>query len=286
MSQNSQSISSHLQKMVFEMELRGYAPHTQNHYLGHVKLLEKHTNKSALQITPDELKQYLHDRIKSGIGYSSITISCSAFKLFFNKVLCYNWSDDVIIRPKRPKSLPHILSKDEILSITDQVKNLKHKTILLTTYSSGLRISETLNLRISDIDSVAMLIRVNHGKGNKDRLNILSHGNLKMLRLYWKCYRPTDLLFPGPIEGKPMSTKTPQTVFQVARKKAGITKPVTIHTLRHSFGSHLLENNTDLRTIQVLMGHSSIATTSIYLHLSTKHISSVKSPLDGCGSFA
>jgi len=111
MSQNSLALSSHLQKMIFEMELRGYTPHTQNHYLGHVKLLEKHTKKSALQITPDELKQYIHDRIKSGIGYSSITISCSAFKLFFNKVLDYNWSDDVIIRPKKPKSLPHVLSK-------------------------------------------------------------------------------------------------------------------------------------------------------------------------------
>jgi len=108
------------------------------------------------------------------------------------------------------------------------VRNLKHKTILLTTYSSGLRISETLNLRIADIDSGAMLIRVNHGKGNKDRLTILSHENLKMLRLYWKRYRPTDLLFLGPIEGKPMSTKTPQKVFLDARKKAGITDHVTI----------------------------------------------------------
>ncbi|WP_407314222.1 tyrosine-type recombinase/integrase [Desulfosporosinus sp. SB140] len=284
MSQNSQALSSHLQKMILEMKLRGYAQHTQNQYLGHVRLLEKHTNKPAHQITPDELKQYLHARIKSGIGYSSITISCSAFQLFFNKVLGYNWPDDVIIRPKRPKSLPHVLSKDEILSITDQVHNLKHKTILLTTYSSGLRISETLNLRISDIDSSAMVIRVNQGKGNKDRLTILSHENLKMLRLYWKRYRPTDLLFPGPIEGQPMSTKTPQKVFLDARKKAGITKHVTIHTLRHSFATHLLEDNTDLRTIQVLMGHSNIATTSIYLHLSTKHISSVKSPLDGRGS--
>lgn len=157
-----------------------YAPNTLNHYLCHVKLLEKHTGKSALEITSDELKQYLHDCIKSGIGYSSINISCDAFKLFFNKIHGYNWSNDVIIRPRRPKSLPHVLSQDEILSITDQVQNLKHKTILLTTYSSGLRISETLNLRISDIDSVAMLIRVNHGKGNKDRLTILSHENLKM----------------------------------------------------------------------------------------------------------
>jgi integrase/recombinase XerD len=133
MSQKSQALSTHLQKMIFEMELRGYSPQTQNHYLCHVKLLEKHTSKPAPQLTPDELKQYLHYHIKSGIGYSSINISCNAFKLFFNKVLGYNWSDDIIIRPKRPKSLPHVLSQDEILSITDQVLNLKHKTILLTT---------------------------------------------------------------------------------------------------------------------------------------------------------
>lgn len=286
MSQKSQALSTHLQKMLFEMELRGYSLQTQNHYLGHVKLLEKHSSKPAPQLTPNELKQYLHYRIKSGIGYSSINISCNAFKLFFNKVLGYNWSDDIIIRPKRPKSLPHVLSQDEILSITDQVLNLKHKTILLMTYSSGLRISETLNLRISDIDSSAMLIRVNHGKGDKDRLTILSHENLKMLRLYWKRYRPTDLLFPGLIEGKPMAARTIQHAFQVAKDKVGITKPATVHTLRHSFGTHLLEDNTDLRTIQVLMGHSNISTTSRYLHLSTKHISSVRSPLDGGDSFA
>jgi len=286
MSQKSQALSTHLQKMIFEMALRGYSPQTQNHYLCHVKLLENHTSKPAPQLTPDELKQYLHYRIKSGIGYSSINISCNAFKLFFNKVLDYNWSDDIIIRPKRPKSLPYVLSQDEILSITDQVLNLKHKTILLTTYSSGLRISETLNLRISDIDSSAMLIRVNHGKGNKDRLTILSHENLKMLRLYWKRYRPTDLLFPGLLEGKPMAARTIQRAFQVAKDQVGITKPATVHTLRHSFGTHLLEDNTDLRTIQVLMGHSDISTTSLYLHLSTKHISSVRSPLDGGDSFA
>ena len=282
MSQNPRVLSSHLQKMIFEMELRGYSPQTQNHYLCQVKLLEKYANKLAPQLSPDELKQYLHYRIKSGLSYSSINISCNAFKLFFNKVLSYNWSDDVIIRPKRPKSLPHVLSYDEILSITDQVLNLKHKTILLTTYSSGLRISETLNLRISDIDSLAMLIRVNGGKGNKDRLTVLSHENLKTLRLYWKLYRPTDFLFPGRVAGKPNVPRNIQHVFQVAKDKAGVTKPATIHTLRHSFATHLLEDNTDLRTIQVLMGHSDISTTSNYLHLSTKHISSVKSPLDRC----
>ena len=164
--------------------------------------------------------------------------------------------------------------------------NIKHKTILLTTYSSGLRISETLDLRLSDIDSENMLLRVNQGKGSKDRVTVLSLENLKTLRLYWKLYRPTDLLFPGLIKGQPMSANNIQHVFQIAKNKAGISKPATVHTLRHSFATHLLESNTDLRTIQMLLGHSDISTTSNYIHLSTKHITSVRSPLDGCDSNA
>ena len=244
MSHTAQPLSSHLQRMKFEMELRGYSPQTQSHYLCHLRLLEKFACKPALQVSPDELKLFLHYRIKTGISYSNINISCNAFKLFFNKVLSYNWSDDVIIRPKRPKALPHVLSKDEILSIINQVLNLKHKTILLTTYSSGLRISETLNLRISDIDSTNMLIRVNHGKGAKDRLTLLSHENLKILRLYWKLYRPTDLLFPGLVEGKPIAARNIQHVFQVAKEKVGISKPATVHTLRHYVESQVMESVT------------------------------------------
>lgn len=281
LSPNAQPLSTHLQSMKFEMELRGYSIQTQNHYLSHLRVLEKHALKPAPEITPDELKQFLHFRIKSGISYSNINISCNAFKLFFNKVLDFNWSDAVIVRPKRPKSLPHVLSKAEILSILDQVVNLKHKVILLTTYSSGLRISETLNLHISDIDSKNMLLRVNQGKGNKDRLSLLSHENLKMLRLYWHHYRPTDLLFPGLIEGKPIAARNVQHVFQLAKEKVGITKPATVHTLRHSFATHLLESNADIRTIQVLMGHSDISTTSKYIHLSKRHLASIISPLDG-----
>jgi len=208
MPQNSQTLSPHLLKMKIEMELRGLSHQTQRHYLCHLRLLEKHLNKPAPKATPDELKLYLYYRIKSGISYSNINISCNSFKLFFNKVLDFNWSDDVIVRPKRPKSLPYVLSQDEILTILHQVNNLKHKTILLTTYSSGLRISETLNLRVSDIDSENMLIRVNQGKGRKDRLTVLSMENLKQLRLYWKLYRPSDLLFSGPIKGKPLATRT------------------------------------------------------------------------------
>ncbi|PHJ38603.1 integrase [Desulforamulus profundi] len=286
MTQNCLTLPGYFQQMKVEIELRGLSPQTLQHYLSHLRLLEKYFDKPAYQVSPDELKEYLHHRIKSGVSYSNVNISCNAFKLFFNKVLQYNWSDDVIIRPKRPKKLPCVLSKDEILSIIDQVHNLKHKVILLTTYSSGLRISETLNLRVSDIDSNRMLIRVNQGKGHKDRLTILSLENLKMLRAYWKLYKPTDLLFPGQVPGKPLAARNIQYVFQMAKLRAGISKPATVHTLRHSFATHLLEANADLRTIQTLLGHSDISTTSNYIHLSTKHIASVKSPLDGCDSDA
>ncbi|KLU67846.1 tyrosine recombinase XerD [Desulfosporosinus acididurans] len=281
MPQTSRTLSPHFQKMQIEMELRGLSPQTLQQYFIPLRLLEKHFDKPAFEVSPDELKQYLYHRIKSGISNSSLNISCSAFKLFFNKVLNYNWSDDVIIRPKRPKKLPYVLSQNEILAIIDQLSNIKHKAILLTTYSSGLRISETLSLRVSDIDSENMLIRINDGKGSKDRLTVLSIKNLKLLRRYWKLYRPTDLLFPGPIEGKPLSARNIQYVFSSAKQKAGISKPATVHTLRHSFATHLLENRTDLRTIQMLMGHSNISTTSKYIHLSTAHIASVRSPLDG-----
>ncbi|NLI90997.1 MAG: tyrosine-type recombinase/integrase [Peptococcaceae bacterium] len=259
MTQNLHTLPTHFEQMKAEMELRGFSP----------------------DISPDELKDYLYHRIQSGVSYSNINISCNAFKLFFNKVLHLNWSDDVIVRPKIPKKLPCVLSKDEILSIIAHVNNLKHKTILLTTYSSGLRISETLALRVTDIDSKRMLVRVNQGKGHKDRLTVLSQENLKMLRAYWKLYRPADLLFPGLRKDKPLVPKNVQQVFKSAKLKAGISKPATVHSLRHSFATHLLDNHTDLRTIQVLLGHNDISMTSLYLHLSTQRLCSVQSPLDG-----
>jgi site-specific recombinase XerD len=263
------------------MELRNYSKNTQRHYLSHVAMLERHFNKTADLIVPDEIKQFLHYRITQGISYSNVDISCNAFKLLFNTVLKRNWSDDVIVRPKKLKKLPSVLSRDEILSILSNIDNIKHKAILMTIYSSGLRISEALSLKVSDIDSQNMLIKVSLGKGNKDRFTVLGSENLKMLRYYWKLYRPKVLLFPGLIENQPLAPRYIQHVFQVAKIKAGISKPATVHTLRHSFATHLLENNTDLRTIQMILGHSDISTTSKYIHLSKKHIASIKSPLDG-----
>jgi len=281
MPQNLQkTLSLHLQKLKFEMELRGYSPQTQRHYLCQLNLLEQYYKRPATNISPDELKSYLYYRIKSGISHSCINISCSAFKLFFNKVLNLNWSGDVIVRPKRHKKLNQVLSQEEILSILDHVSNFKHRTILMTIYASGLRISEALSLKVSDIDSKNMLIRVEQGKGSKDRLTVLSLENLEQLRRYWKLYRPTGFLFPGYFVDKPLSATHIQLAFREAKDKAGITKPATVHTLRASFATHLLEDHTDLRTIQLLMGHGNVNMTANYIHLSTAHIASVRSPLD------
>jgi len=279
-------MTNYFEQMKFEMELRGYSPQTKKHYLSHIRLLEAYLNKAINQVSPEEIKEFLHHRIKSGISYSSINVSCNAFKVMFNTVLKRNWSDDVIVRPKKHKKLPYILSKDEILSIFEHISNIKHKTILLTAYSAGLRISEVLNLTVSDVDSKNMLINVRCGKGGKDRFTVLGKENLNMLRQYWKSHKPKDLLFPGQISGKPIAARNIQKVFKSAKEKAGINKPVSVHSLRHSFATHLLENNTDLRTIQVLLGHANINTTCIYLHLSTNRISSIMSPLDGGDSNA
>ena len=270
-----------INKLRFELELRTYSPSTIRHYICQVKLLEEHYKKPCDLITSDEIKEYLHFRISSGISYSNVDISCNAFKIMFNTVLNRNWSDSVIVRPKKQQKLPCVLSKEEILSIINHVSNFKHRTILLTIYSSGIRISEALNLKISDIDSKSMRIKINSGKGNKDRYTILGQENLNLLRAYYKIFKPQSYLFTGVNSDIPLQARNIQKIFQDAKTKAGIIKPATVHTLRHSFATHLLEMGTDLRTIQLLLGHDNINTTCVYLHLSSKDILSVKSPLDG-----
>ncbi|KUO52219.1 MAG: hypothetical protein APF76_04045 [Desulfitibacter sp. BRH_c19] len=173
-------MTNHCEKMKFEMELRGYSQNTKRHYLSHVRLLEKYYGQSADQVSPDEIKKFFHHRIKKGISYSNVNISCNAFKLMFNSILKRNWSDEVIVRPKKVKKLPYVLSKDEIFLIMNHIPNVKHKTILLTAYSAGLRISEVLNLCVLDIDSTNMLIKVRCGKGGKDRFIILWKENLSL----------------------------------------------------------------------------------------------------------
>lgn len=204
----------------------------------------------------------------------------NAVKFYFERVLGGQRTSYKIDRPKKEKALPVVLSEEEIVRIFKNVENLKHKAILIVIYSAGLRISECVNLKIKDIDSYRMQIRIEQSKGKKDRYTLLSTRTLDLLRTYFKAYRPKMYLFEGQ-SGDQYSVRSIQTIFQETVKKAGITKRVTVHSLRHSFATHLLENGTNLRYIQSLLGHSSSKTTEIYTHITTKGFEQLKSPMDG-----
>lgn len=184
-----------------------------------------------------------------------------------------------IERPKKPRKLPEVLSSEEVKNILDSIINLKHKTLLSLIYSAGLRIGEALQIRIADIDSKRMVIHIKSAKGKKDRYTLLSLNFLELLRVYYKTYKPKDLLFEGQ-DGALYSTSSAQSILKKAAKKANINKPITLHTLRHSFATHLLENGTDIRYIQTLLGHSSPKTTMIYTHVSETSIRNIKNPFD------
>ncbi|TAE35219.1 MAG: recombinase XerD [Runella slithyformis] len=194
----------------------------------------------------------------------------NAIKFYYERVLGGQRKFYFIDRPIKEKTLPVVLSTEEVTLILKTIKNLKHKAILMTIYSAGLRISEAINLKIKDIDSNRMQIRVQQSKGKKDRYTLLSQKTLDILRLYFKAYKPQEWLFEGQTPGEPYAVRSIQHIFEAAVTKAGIKKNVSVHTLRHSFATHLLENGTDLRYIQSLLGHENSKTTEIYTHITTK----------------
>ncbi|QWG05568.1 site-specific integrase [Flammeovirga yaeyamensis] len=204
----------------------------------------------------------------------------NAVKFYLEKVLERDYCYYNVQRPRKKDKLPVVLSIEEIKSIFSNINNLKHKAILMTIYSAGLRIGELIDLEIKDIDSKRMLIRVVEGKGNKDRNTLLSEKNLQILRTYFKEYKPKKYLFEGEKEGNKYSRTSIAKILKRAVLKSKIQKRVTVHTLRHTFATHLLENGVDLRYIQSLLGHNSAMTTQIYTHVSTKIVREIKSPLD------
>jgi site-specific recombinase XerD len=182
---------------------------------------------------------------------------------------------------KQPRTLPVVLGPDELARFFAAITNLKHRAIIMTAYAAGLRVSEVTRLRVTDIDSARMVIRVCQGKGQKDRYVMLSPRLLEILRAYWKSARPRDFLFPGAVANQPITTGTVGKVCGRARRDAGLAKHITIHTLRHSFATHLLEAGTDLRTIQLLLGHRSLNTTARYVHVAIASLPKTRSPLEG-----
>jgi site-specific recombinase XerD len=240
-----------------------------------------HFSKSPAELTEEEIRRYLYHLIEERkASQAVISQSYSALKFFFENTLQRQWDGLKIPRSKQQKKLPGVLSKREVELIFSCTSNLKHRAILMTTYSAGLRISEATRLKVSDIDSERMTIRVNEGKGFKDRYTLLGERNLEILRRYYKAYRPSDWLFPGRNPSEPVSVSCVQRVFRASVHKAGIKKKASVHTLRHSFATHLLESGVDLYYIQRLLGHKSAGTTSVYLHVTGKDIGKIRSPID------
>ena len=205
----------------------------------------------------------------------------AALKFLYTVTLSRDWEVNRIPFPKHRKAkLPQVLNTEQILAIFQALRSSKYRAILTSCYASGLRIGEACKLRVDDIDSKRMTIRVRHGKGGKERYTLLSHRLLEILRCYWRIFRPTEWLFPGETKTGHISTETVRQVFRKARDEAGIGQWCTPHSLRHAFATHLLDNGTDLVVIRELLGHSNIRTTSIYTHVTIKHIHKTQSPLD------
>jgi site-specific recombinase XerD len=269
------------QKMTEDLCLRNYSSHTIRAYLHCVASFAEHFGKPPDQLGPEHIRQYQLFLVQQKkASWTSFNQTVCALRFFYHITLGRKWMVELIPYPRHEKRLPMILSQAEVSSLLAAVHNLKHRALLTTIYAAGLRVSEVVNLLPADIDSERQLIRVRQGKGHKDRLVMLSPNLLTLLREYWKAYRPTHWLFPGEDPQRPITTVTVYRVCQQAAQAANLTKSVSPHTLRHSFATHLLEAGTDLRTIQLLLGHRNLKTTAIYLHVSTLALRSTASPLD------
>lgn len=271
---------SELRRYSDYLTMKGYSPKTKQNYLQHTRRIMAYCIESQVDLEDDTVKAYIVEAFqKKSCSRSYVSQAISAYKNFMK---CYgvykNMSD--MPRPKRSVRLPKVLSQGEVIRVLCAHTNIKHRAILFTIYASGLRVSEAATLKISDIESERMLLRVECGKGSKDRYTLLSETALDLLRIYVKHYRPKTWLFEGQQPNSHISERTIQHIFKQALAKAGIKKNVGIHVLRHSFATHLLEGGTDIRYIQELLGHKNPKTTQIYTHVTDKRLSNIKSPLD------
>ncbi len=270
-----------------ELVLRGMAYGTRKAYGQHLRnyfdwLKQKHI--APEQATREHVRGYLVELATSGRVSAAYCIGARAAIIFlYETTLKQRDKVSDLPRMKRPSQLPTVLSKDEVAKILKVTSFLKHKALLVTAYSAGLRVGEVVRLKVSDIDSKRMKIRVTAGKGAKDRETLLSETALRILREYFKAFKPKVWLFPGEERDAHLSERAAQEIFRDAKKKAGILKPATFHTLRHSFATHLLEDGVDMRYIQELLGHGNIRTTERYTHISQNALGRITSPLDKLG---
>jgi len=268
-------------RMEEELKLRGYSPRTLKTYVSAVRNFVKYSRRPAEQMGAGEARAYVLHLIEERQASRSLAIQAvCALRFFYTKVLRVPFELDDLPFVKRPKTLPCTLMEKEVAALLRAEPNLKHRVVLMTLYSGGLRLQEALQLRLADIDKAGMRIRIRAGKGGRDRYVMLSPTLLSALQDYFKQYRPEKWLFYGQSKSDPLQPRTIQKVIKAAALAAKIRKNVTPHVLRHSFATHLLERGTNLRYIQELLGHSSIKTTMIYTHVSRRSLSEVVSPLD------
>lgn len=270
------------QRMTEDMQVRNLAPATQTAYLEQVSRFAHHFDKSPEELGPEDIRAYqVHLTNEKKLAPGSVVIAVAALRFLYKVSLKKNWIfEEVIPAPKKPQTLPIVLSPEEVLQFLGCVTNIKHHAILTTCYAAGLRISEAVRLTIPDIDSQRMVLRVDQGKGQKDRYVMLSPKLLEILRAWWRLEKPKQWLFPGDNPGQHISKDAVEQACQKARRRCSIPKPITPHSLRHAFAVHLLESGTDIRTIQLLLGHRSLATTARYLRIATSKVCSTSSPLD------
>ncbi len=270
-----------IEEILKTLKLKDYSDNTVRTYLTMFKLfLQYFPDKNPEEMQDEQIREYLLFLIdEKNVSQSYQNQAINAIKFYYEQVLGRLTQTYYLQRPKLASRLPQVLSEDEVIRIFSKIRNLKHRTILFLIYSAGLRISEAINMKVTDIDSSRGLILVVAGKGKKDRTTLLSQTILLMLREYYKKYKPRVYLFEGQF-GDKYSPESIQSVFRRALAESGIKKRATVHTLRHSFATHLLERGTDLRYIQELLGHSSSKTTEIYTHITQKGIKKIISPLD------
>jgi len=264
-----------------ELRIRGFAENTRKSYLLTMRCYVRHFMRPPDQLTAEDVKQYqLFLTKERHVSWSTFNVQVCAIRFFYREVLKVDWDVEEIPYQKVGKKLPEILSGDEVVALLAAVTNRKHRAILMTLYAAGLRTSEVVHLRLSDIDSKRMMIRIDQGKGRKDRYAMLSVRLLEALRHYWLKERPAPWLFPGRDPIRPLARESIEKVFARARLKAGILKNITPHSLRHSFATHLLERGVNIRVIQRLLGHRSLRSTEVYTHVAETYIRDTLSPLD------
>ena len=273
-------ISPLRQRMIDDMTIRNMSPNTKNIYISAVARFSAYHRRSPDQLGLEDIRDYHLHLVSRNLKPTTINPIMGALRFFYGKTLGQKDIVDEIPYARRADSLPAVLSREEVERFLKTVRNLKMRTAFITIYAAGLRVSELVALTSRDIDSTRMVIAVRHGKGGKDRYVMLSEQLLGILRDYWKRTKPTHWLFPGPDPLQPVTTRSLQRVFHDAAEAAGLDKNVTVHTLRHSFATHLLEQKVDIRVIQGLLGHRNINSTTRYTRVAVDTIRQIQSPLE------